>query len=234
MTNRSHLLLFLALGLALALAACSGAPRGATTQQLVSSTASAATTGTPPAMQPAADGHADHSHHEALPASEPLPGRSLYHLNDTWLDQRGAELQLHELRGQPVVAVMFYASCETACPILIRDALQLERELPAADRERTQFVMITIDPETDAPERMTRYVSDNGLEAPNWHFLSGSEQQTRAIASLLGVSYRAAGGGMFSHTNLITILDPDGVVVHRTEGLAQPTAPAVRVITAMK
>jgi protein SCO1/2 len=177
--------------------------------------------------------HDSHAAHEPLPAATPLPGRSLYHLQDTWLDQHGREMRLADLRGHGVVAVMFYASCETACPILIRDALRLEQELPAAERDDTQFLMITIDPENDAPERMARYVSENGLEAPNWHFLSGSEQQTRAIASLLGVSYRAAGGGMFSHTNLITVLDRDGMVVQRTEGLARPLEPAIRALRAL-
>jgi protein SCO1/2 len=175
-------------------------------------------------------GHAMHQH-EPLSAGGALPGLSLYHLAGTWLDQHGRELQLAALRGQPVVAVMFYASCETACPILIRDAFRIAAELPETQRNSTHFLMITIDPETDAPQRMNRYVHDNGLDAENWHFLSGSEHQTRALASLLGVNYRAAGGGMFSHTNLITVLDSDGVVVHRTEGLAQPVAPAVAAIS---
>lgn len=227
-TLKLSLLAALILGLSVILAGF-GAPGGPATPP---EAATSAGTGHPLGAAAAAD-HAAHQH-ESLPAMVPLPGRSLYHLQGSWLDHHGGAFELAALRGQPVVIVMFYASCETACPILIRDVLRLEEELLEPQRSRTQFIMITVDPETDAPERMARYVHENDLAAPNWHFLSGSEQQTRAIAALLGVSYRAAGGGMFSHTNLISVLDPDGVITQRTDGLAQSVTPALEAINAIE
>ena len=175
-------------------------------------------------------GHADH---QALAAAQPLPGRSIYHLDASWTDHRGERVSLTEFRGHPTVVVMFYASCDTACPLLVRDALRLEEQLPAELREETRFVLVTIDPERDAPERLGRYVTENELGSPTWHFLTGPQTQTRALAALLGVQYRPAGNGMFSHTNLVTVLDRDGVVALRTEGLHQPTEPAVAAISAM-
>lgn len=185
----------------------------------------------------AADAHVqvqhEHHHPSPLPADEPLPGKSVYHLPGTWLDHYGNNFDLQALRGKPVVVVMFYASCDTMCPILIRDAMRIENELPEELKEWTQFLMVTIDPENDAPERMARYVDQNNLSAPNWHFLSGPETQTRALASILGVSYRASGDGHFSHSNLVTLLDLDGVITVRAEGLMQSPDPALAAIHAM-
>lgn len=174
-----------------------------------------------------------HQNHAPMDATAPLADRSLYHLDSTWVTHRGDEVSLAAFRGAPTVIVMLYANCETACPILIRDALRLEEALPAPLRERTQFVMVTIDPEHDAPENLAAYVRKNDLEASNWHFLSGPQTQTRALAALLGVQYRAAGNGMFSHTNLVTVLDPGGVIALRTEGLGRPVDPAVAALAEM-
>ena len=175
----------------------------------------------------------DHPHHAPMDPAAPLADRSLYHLDAPWVTHRGDEVVLADFRGTPTVVVMLYANCETACPILIRDALRLENALPNDVRVRTQFVMVTIDPEQDAPDNLAAYVRKNDLEASNWHFLSGAQTQTRALAALLGVQYRPAGNGMFSHTNLVTVLDPEGVIALRMEGLGMPVEPAVETIGSM-
>lgn len=43
--------------------------------------------------------------------------------------------------------------------------------------------------------------------------------------------YRELENGMFSHTNLITVLGPDGAVRQRSEGLGLPVEPAVEAVT---
>jgi protein SCO1/2 len=47
------------------------------------------------------------------------------------------------------------------------------------------------------------------------------------VASVLNVQYREVSEGQFSHTNLITLLDPNGVVTTKIEGLKQPVEPLV-------
>ena len=183
-----------------------------------------------------APSHADHAgeHPTALPADGPLPGESLYHLDASWTDHRGEELVLSELRGHPVVIVMLYASCESACPILVRDALSLDEALPEAARAETRFLMVTFDTERDAPERLAAYVEENGLEDPRWRFAVGDASSTRALAAMLGVRYRPAGNGMFSHSNLITVLDEGGVPARQVEGLGRPSDPLVDAIVAAR
>ena len=177
----------------------------------------------------------NHEHHPVpLDADAPLPGASLYHLDAGWTDHRGEPLVLNDLRGHPVVIVMMYASCETACPILIRDALRLDAALPETDREATRFLMVTFDTENDAPERLAAYVDENGLEDPRWRFAVGDAAGTRALAAMLGVRYRPTGNGMFSHSNLITVLGPDGVPRDRVEGLGMPSERLAEAIAGVR
>lgn len=165
-------------------------------------------------------------------SAAPLPGASIYHLDASWTDHRGETLELIELRGGPVIVTMIYASCETACPILIRDVMRLYDALPSDTRDRVRVLIVSFDPETDAPERLASYVTANDLEHPAWRFAVGEPHDTRALAALLGVRYRPAGNGMFSHSNLITVLGPDGVVLQQTEGLGRPLEAATDAIVA--
>lgn len=177
-----------------------------------------------------AEAHDTAAHPVALAADAPLPGASLYHLDASWTDHRGETLLLEDLRGRPVVVVMIYANCETACPILVRDALRLDAALPADVREATRVLLVTFDTENDAPERLASYVEDNDLDDPRWRFAVGDAHGTRALAAMLGVRYRPAGNGMFSHSNLITVLGAEGVPLARAEGLGMPHEPLVEAL----
>jgi protein SCO1/2 len=177
-------------------------------------------------------GSEPHAHPEALPSDAPLPGASLYHLDAAWTDHRGEPLHLADLRGHPVLVSMIYASCQTACPVLVRDLARTWEALPDGIREDARVLVVSFDPERDAPERLAAYVAASGLEHPAWRFAVGEAHATRALAALLGVRYRPAGDGMFSHTNLIAVLDADGRVAYRVEGLGMPVDGAVDAVAA--
>ena len=165
-----------------------------------------------------------HAHHPPMHAEAVSHEDSLYHLGGDWHDSRGGTLELHDFAGKPAVVVMMYGSCTTACPILVNDARRIEAALPADVRANTRFVLVSFDPDEPAPLKPTD---------PRWHYLTGERAQVRTLAMLLGVRYRDRGDGHFDHTNLITVLDADGRIVHRTEGLMQPVDGAVAALTAL-
>ena len=170
----------------------------------------------------AADPHAGHAQHRATAATAADHGDSLFHLDAEWDDHRGHTLSLGDLRGHPVVLVMFYGNCTTACPILVQDAKRLDAMLPDDVREDTRFVLVSFDTVTDTPDRLRTYAASHAVDDARWYFLSGERAQVRALAMLLGVQFHDTGNGMFDHSNLITVLDRDGRIAHRVEGLMQP------------
>ena len=182
-----------------------------------------------------ADGHgaahdsaAGHGHHEEIPATAPTHEGSLHHLEATWTDAHGDELRLREYAGHPVMITMFYGSCETACPILLHKA----RRLQEATGLDLPVLAVTFDPEADTPEALQRYAEERGYDRSDWRFLIGDELRIRMLATMLGVQYRPLQEGGFAHSNLIAVVDGDGVVVLREEGLAaevEPIAEAIRV-----
>lgn len=186
----------------------------------------------PKTSSAAADPHDPHANHTEYLDAAPLPGTSIFHLKSAFTDHHGRSVELEALRGAPSVFVMFYGDCTTACPLLVRSAEEIEAALEGDLRDDTQFVMVSFDTNRDTPERLRDYAASKGLDKPNWHWLVGSPLSTRQLATLLGVQFRDAGSGVFAHSNLVTVLDSDGVPLARLEGLVVDLDPAIRAITA--
>jgi protein SCO1/2 len=160
------------------------------------------------------------THHSALAAAAPLPGQSLYNLRATLADQHGATLGLDAFRGHPVIVAMFYASCTTVCPLLIEQVKSIDAALPPELRAETRVLMVSLDPARDRPERLADLAASHGVRDPRWHLARSSESSVREIAALLGVRYRRMSDGSISHSPLIAVLDRDGVLIARSEGMA--------------
>lgn len=159
-----------------------------------------------------------------------IPELSIYNLPSTWTDQNGEELELQELRGKVLVMVMVYTSCKAACPRLVADMRNIEKQVPAEDLDKLKFIMVSIDPATDTPERLKEFSKENRMEEDHWLFLRGTEAATREFATVLAVSYKKISPIDFSHSNIISVFDENGVLVHQREGLGVDNAETVAAI----
>ena len=186
-----------------------------------------------PAARAVDSSSAGHEGHHALPGDGPAADRSLYQLPGAWTDQNGHAFALASLRGNPVLLVLFYGTCDSICPIIVRDLKKVEAMLPEADRRRTRFVLVTIDPLVDTPERLLAYARKNELDLARWSLLNGSPDDVRVLANVLGFKYRPTGTGQYSHTIRITLLDRSGNVADHVDGLERPLAPIAARVSAL-
>ena len=174
------------------------------------------------------DEHHEHAGH-ALEGAAPSD-HSLYGLPGSWSDQNARPFELGSLRGSPVLLVLFYGTCDSVCPVVVRDLQKVEAMLSPDDRRRTRFVLVTIDPKVDTPERLHAYAEQHHLDLARWTLLNGPPEQVRVLANVLGFKYRPTGTGQYSHTIRIHVLDREGVVVDHADGLERPLEPlAARV-----
>ena len=175
----------------------------------------AAAAPTPPAAAPAACPHCSEA---ATPVSGTFSKESIYQLDARFTDDSGRAFSLAELRGRPVVLDMFFASCGYACPLLVTDMQAIRARLPAAVRERAVFVLVSFDTARDTPAALAAYRAQRSLDGA-WVLLHGGDSDVRELAALLGVKYKQEADGAFSHSNLLTILNPAGEIVHQRSGL---------------
>ena len=143
---------------------------------------------------------------------------SLYQSDVQFTTDAGQAFSLGELRGRPVVLDMFFASCGYACPLTVTDMLALQGRLPAALRRKAVFVLVSFDVARDTPAALAHYRADRGLDG-QWILLHGSDDSVRELAALLGIKYKQEADGAFSHSNLLTVLNPAGEIVHQRTGL---------------
>lgn len=172
--------------------------------------------------------HGHHHHHSPLAMSSGASGESLHQLASPWRTHRGELLTLSDFSGKNVIVSMIYANCKTACPVLVQDVRRLYEAVDAERRERTELLLISFDTEGDTPARLRQYAQSVGANGDAWHFASGSAGDVRTLAALLGVRYRKNPEGGYDHSNVVVVLNPEGKVVYRLEGLNQPVAPAVQ------
>lgn len=143
---------------------------------------------------------------------------SIYQLEAGFTDDSGRPFTLGELRGRPVVLALFFASCGYACPLQVSDMQGLRAKLPAAIRDQAAFVLVSFDTARDTPAALARYRAQRSLDG-QWTLLHASEDSVRELAAILGVKYHQEADGAFSHSNILTILNPEGEIVHQRVGL---------------
>lgn len=148
-----------------------------------------------------------------------LPEMSIYHLPGVWTNQDGDDFELKELKGKVLVMVMIYTTCKAACPRLIADMRRIEEEVPQKYGDEVQYIMVSIDPETDTPERLKSFAAENNMTDDRWMFIRSTLDHTREFASVLAVNYKKISPMDFSHSNIISVFDQEGEMQYQQEGL---------------
>lgn len=143
---------------------------------------------------------------------------SLYQLDAAYSSDAGARFTLAQLRGRPVILAMFFASCNFACPLLVADITRIQAALPAPLRDEVAIVLVSFDTVRDTPAALKKY-RDERLLGAQWTLLHGDGDAVAELAALLGVKYKQEADGQFAHSNLITILNAEGEIVHQRAGL---------------
>lgn len=151
--------------------------------------------------------------------SEEFSEMSIYNLPTTWTTQENEDIQLQDLQGDVLVMVMIYTSCKAACPRLAADMRNIEKALPEEVKPEVKMIFVSIDPETDTPERLKAFAKENFMDEEPWMFLRSSEENTREFAAVLAVNYNQITPIDFSHSNIISVFNRKGVLVFQQEGL---------------
>ncbi len=160
----------------------------------------------------------------------PLPKNSIYHVQSSWKDQNSKAVQLKDLSGQKIIIGMVYTQCPHTCPMIISKIKNIEKQISesSAAGEKYKIVLASFDVKRDTPEHLKKYMKKHSLDESRWVFLSaGSEAVVRELAVVLNINFKELEDGEFSHSNVISLLDKNGVRVERLESLSSPVTSMV-------
>lgn len=124
-----------------------------------------------------------------------------------WTDESRRATAFSNFRGAPLVVTQIYTSCTSTCPRTIAQLRKLSERL-LGTRTPAQFLLVTLDPSSDTPERLRQYKAEQALPA-SWHLLSGSQRATQELSDVLEI-HVLDGGSHLVHDAKIVLFDGHG------------------------
>jgi protein SCO1/2 len=91
------------------------------------------------------------------PVAPTASGPSIYELEGNWTNQDGATVALTDLRGKTRLVAMVFTGCTYACPRIVSEMKAMERRIPAEQRDRLGFVLVTFDVDRDTPMQLMAF-----------------------------------------------------------------------------
>lgn len=153
---------------------------------------------------------------KVLEDNDHISESSIFNLSSKWNTQDNETIELKDLKGDILVVVMIYTTCKAACPRLVADMRSIHDKV---NNGSVKYILVSIDPETDTPERLRAFSIENQMDTEEWTFLQGSVDDVREFSNVLAVKYKQISPLDFSHSNIISLFDTEGVLVHQQEGL---------------
>jgi protein SCO1/2 len=153
---------------------------------------------------------------QAIAYSQAAVGRTVGDFQLT--NRNNKQVSLAQFRGRPLVINLIYTACSDFCPTLVQTlygAVEAGQEVFGSDA--FTVVSVGFDARGDTPSRMRAFARTQGVDLPNWYFLSGSEADVRALAKNLGFIYFPSARG-FDHLAQVSIVDSDGRVSQQIYG----------------
>jgi protein SCO1 len=131
-------------------------------------------------------------------------------------DESGNDVTLRQLIDKPTILIFNYFRCPGVCPELINNMVEVINRIQVEPGKDFRVVAVSFDP-TDTPalasEKKANYLNQmKRAFAPDaWHFLTGTAENTKAVADSAGFNYQRQ-GDMYMHPGAIIMLTPKGII----------------------
>lgn len=168
----------------------------------------------------------------AILDDQAISDESIFNLTSDWNTEEGEKMKLEELKGKVLVMVMIYTTCKAACPRLVADMHSIAQQVPKKYQDEIQYVLVSIDPVNDTPGKLKSFALRNKMDTDEWTFLQGNENTVQEFANVLSVKYKEISPEDFSHSNIISVFNRQGELIHQQEGLGVDNKETIEKIIA--
>lgn len=131
-------------------------------------------------------------------------------------DHNGELVDLAALRGDVVLITGVYATCSTACPMILREVKNLIEALPGHHRGRFHALALSLDPQYDTSGMMRAVATAYGFPSPGFHYLNGAPEEMHPLLTHMQFSpVLNEKTGAIDHANLFILIDAAGRIAYR-------------------
>jgi protein SCO1 len=158
---------------------------------------------------------------ESLPAGVTIPDVNL-------VAQDGHRVRFgDDLVKKKIVAVNFiFTSCKGICPPLGANFARLRERLGGLAGDGVELISVSVDPQTDTPERLRAWREGFGGGGPGWTLLTGTKQDIDTLLKGMGVF----AADKNAHSPLILLGDGHTGKWTRVHGLTAPEQLAAMIV----
>lgn len=105
------------------------------------------------------------------------------------VDQAGRPVRFYGdvLEGRTVVVGFVFTRCQGACP-LIMEKLGRARQHLGERAGEVSFVLLSVDPTHDTPERLRAFAATHKADGPGWTYLTGRPEDVKLVLKRLGAA----------------------------------------------
>jgi len=108
---------------------------------------------------------------------------------DTLLkDQNGRELRFYSdvLKDKVVMLNVIFTHCKDACPLITRKLREVREAMGSELASQVTFISVSSDPLNDTPAVLKAFAEKQGVDGPNWLFLTGDKANVDLVLGRLG------------------------------------------------
>ena len=143
------------------------------------------------------------------------------------VNQHGDTVSIDDFRGRPLLVTFAFGHCETVCPVVVHDVLEVRRRLPDID---PALLVISLDPWRDTPARLPT-IAAQWMLGEHDLALSGDTSTVNNVLDAWKVGReRDLQTGDIVHPRLIYVVDRDGRIAYATAGTTATIAELVRLL----
>ncbi|USS53252.1 MULTISPECIES: SCO family protein [Pseudomonas] len=103
-------------------------------------------------------------------------------------DQNGRDLRFYSdvLKDKVVMLNVIFTHCTDACPLITRKLREVREAMGPALAGQVTFVSISSDPLNDTPAALKAFAEKQGVDGPNWLFLTGDKASVDLVLGRIG------------------------------------------------
>ncbi|CAM4085241.1 SCO1-like protein [Pseudomonas reidholzensis] len=103
-------------------------------------------------------------------------------------DQNGREVRFYSdaLKDKVVMLNVIFTHCTDACPLITRKLREVREAMGSELASQVTFISISSDPLNDTPAVLKAFAEKQGVDGPNWLFLTGDKASVDLVLGRLG------------------------------------------------
>ncbi|MCW2271405.1 hypothetical protein D3C77_01190 [compost metagenome] len=103
-------------------------------------------------------------------------------------DQNGRTLRFYSdvLKDKVVMLNVIFTHCNDACPLITRKLREVREAMGEEQASKVTFISLSSDPTNDTPQVLKEFAQKQGVDGPNWLFLTGDKAQMDLVLARLG------------------------------------------------